>query len=114
MKALLNVEIKVENKTVTAYLSGELDHHNAPAIRERIDEAVNNRQPELLVLDFGGVSFMDSSGIGLVMGRYRLVQDMNCKLYIINLSSHAYRVMRLAGLEKIAVLKERKKEEEKL
>lgn len=110
MKALLNVQIKVENKTVTAYLSGELDHHNAPAVRERIDEAVCNRRPELLVLDFGSVGFMDSSGIGLVMGRYRLIQSMNCKLYIINLPPHVYKVMRLAGLEKIAVLQPKREE----
>ena len=110
MKASANVEIKVDRKTVTAYLSGEIDHHNAPELRRKIDEAVNNRLPELLVLDFGAVSFMDSSGIGLVMGRYRLIEGLNCKMYIINLSGHAYKVMRLAGLEKIAVLQEKKKE----
>ena len=110
MNLTAKVEIKVENKTVTAHLSGEIDHHNAEALRRRIDEAVNNRLPELLVLDFGAVSFMDSSGIGLVMGRYRLIENMNCRLYIINLSGHAYKVMKLAGLEKIAVLQEKKKE----
>lgn len=110
MNLTAKVEIKVENKTVTAYLSGEIDHHNAEALRRKIDEAVNNRLPELLVLDFGAVSFMDSSGIGLVMGRYRLIENMNCRLYIINLSGHAYKVMKLAGLEKIAVLQEKKKE----
>ncbi len=103
MKASANVEIKVDRKTVTAYLSGEIDHHNAPELRRKIDEAVNNRLPELLVLDFGAVNFMDSSGIGLVMGRYRLIEGLNCKMYIINLSGHAYKVMRLAGLGKIAV-----------
>ncbi len=110
MNSSANVEIKVENKTVTAFLSGEIDHHNAEALRRKIDEAVNNRLPELLVLDFGAVGFMDSSGIGLVMGRYRLLESMNGKLYIINLSGHAYKVMKLAGLEKIAVLRQRQKE----
>ena len=112
MKAA-DAQIKTDNKTVTVYLSGEIDHHNAPRLRAAIDEAVNNRLPELLVLDFGAVSFMDSSGIGLVMGRYRLISSMNCKLYIINLSGHAYKVMKLAGLEKIAVLQQKKKEEDK-
>ena len=53
---------------------------------------------------------MDSSGIGLVMGRYRLIEGKNCSLYIVNLSEHAYRVMQLAGLEKIAVLKKKTRE----
>ena len=107
MTASANVEIKVENKTVTAYLSGEIDHHNCAFLRRKIDEAINNRRPGVLVLDFGGVSFTDSSGIGLVMGRYRTVQNMNCRLYIVNLHAHIYKVMKLAGLEKIAVLQER-------
>ena len=53
---------------------------------------------------------MDSSGIGLVMGRYRLIEGKNCSFYIVNLSEHAYRVMQLAGLEKIAVLKKKARE----
>ena len=54
---------------VTAYLEGEIDHHNAAALRECIDEAVEKHRPETLRIDFGGVSFMDSSGVGLVIGR---------------------------------------------
>ena len=61
-------------------------------------------------MDFGEVTFMDSSGIGLVMGRYRLIEGKNCSFYIVNLSEHAYRVMQLAGLEKIAVLKKKARE----
>ena len=68
------------------------------------------RQPNRLILDFGDVTFMDSSGIGLVMGRYRLIEGKNCSFYIVNLSEHAYRVMQLAGLEKIAVLKKKARE----
>ena len=105
-----SVEIVTQGKTVTAYLKGEIDHHNAGALRQRIDEAVTHRQPEILSLDFAGVSFMDSSGIGLVMGRYRLIENTGCQFYITNLSPHAYKVMQLAGLEKIAMLKKRKDE----
>ena len=104
MKANAEVTIKAEKKTVTAVLSGEIDHHSAPPIRQAVDEAVIVFEPEELVLDFGLVSFMDSSGIGLVMGRYRLLEDMKCKLSVINLSSHAFKVMKLAGLDKIANL----------
>ena len=104
MKANAEVTIKTEKKTVTAVLSGEIDHHSAPPIRQAVDEAVIVFEPEELVLDFGLVSFMDSSGIGLVMGRYRLLEDMKCKLSVINLSPHAFKVMKLAGLDEIANL----------
>ena len=99
-----------QDNVLTVFLSGEIDHHNAPQIREAIDECVAFRQPDRLILDFGDVTFMDSSGIGLVMGRYRLIEGKNCSFYIVNLSEHAYRVMQLAGLEKIAVLKKKARE----
>ena len=111
MNAVSAVDVIVENKTVTAYLSGEIDHHNAPALRSKIDRAISVCRPKVLILDFSAVSFMDSSGIGLVMGRYSLVSDTGCRLYVLNLSAHAYKVMQLAGLEKIATLKKSVKEE---
>lgn len=104
----MHTEIETDEKTMLVYLEGELDHHNAGGVREKIDEFAAAFCPKLAVLDFGGVSFMDSSGIGLVMGRYKLLQTFGCTLEIRNLSPHAYKVMRLAGLENIAVLKKGK------
>ena len=74
------IEIAPEADTVTALLTGEIDHHGASRLRETIDDSVRRTCPRLLVLDFGGVEFMDSSGIGIVLGRYRLMQDMGGKL----------------------------------
>ena len=55
--------------TLAAYLSGEIDHHAAQSLRREIDAQVDDRLPELLTLDFSGVTFMDSSGVGLILGR---------------------------------------------
>lgn len=98
------VEINVKGNVLTAYLSGELDHHTAAVMRKKIDEAVELNMPELLVLDFGAVSFMDSSGIGLVMGRYRNVASRGAKLHISGASGQIYKVLKLAGLERLATL----------
>ena len=57
--------------TLAAYLSGEIDHHAAQTLRREIDAQVDDRLPELLTLDFSGVTFMDSSGVGLILGRGR-------------------------------------------
>ena len=54
---------------LTVWLTGELDHHAAREIREQIDSALGRCTATLLRLDFSGVGFMDSSGIGLIMGR---------------------------------------------
>lgn len=98
------VEINVTGEVVTAYLSGELDHHTAKFARETIDNAVELNMPTLLVLDFSAVSFMDSSGIGLVMGRYRNLQKTGAALHISGTSQSIYKVMKLAGIEKLAKL----------
>jgi stage II sporulation protein AA (anti-sigma F factor antagonist) len=103
----MSVEINVTGEVVTAYLSGELDHHTAKNMRESIDSAVELNSPTLLVLDFSGVSFMDSSGIGLVMGRYRNLQKTGAALHISGTSPTIYKVMKLAGIEKLAKLEGR-------
>ena len=100
----MSVEIKVKGDVMTAYISGEIDHHTAAGIRESIDNAIELNMPSLLALDFGGVSFMDSSGIGLVMGRYRNVSKHGAKLHISSASPQIYKVMKLAGLERLATL----------
>lgn len=98
------VRIETSGEVVTAYLSGELDHHAARGIREAIDAAVDRDMPTLLILDFGEVTFMDSSGIGLVMGRYRKLQQTGAELHVANTPPYIYKVMKLAGLEKLAKL----------
>ena len=67
----MSVRTETNGKILTAYLDGEIDHHSAKNMRETIDAAIAELMPEMLVLDFKDVSFMDSSGIGLVMGRYK-------------------------------------------
>ncbi len=100
----MSVEINVTGEVVTAYLSGELDHHTAKQMREAIDTAIELNMPTLLVLDFSGISFMDSSGIGLVMGRYRNLRKTGAALHINGAPPNIYKVMKLAGIEKLAKL----------
>ncbi len=100
----MSVKIEFSDNTVIAYLEGELDHHTAKPMREEIDAAVESNTPKLLVLDFKDITFMDSSGIGLVMGRYKLVSKYNAKLTITNPSPQIYKVMQLAGLSRLATI----------
>ncbi len=104
------VEIDIDEKSVTAYISGEIDHHNAAKLRNDIDEAVESAYPEFLVLDFGGVTFMDSSGIGLVMGRYKLMKNISGRVFIQNAPAAIKKVMRMAGIEKLLSSENRKEE----
>ncbi|MBE6727467.1 MAG: STAS domain-containing protein [Ruminococcaceae bacterium] len=100
------VEINVTGEVVTAFLSGELDHHSARFMREAIDGAVELNMPTLLILDFEGISFMDSSGIGLVMGRYRNLSKTGAQMHITGTSPQIYKVFKLAGIERLAKLED--------
>ena len=102
----MSVEINVTGEVVTAYLKGELDHHTAREMREAVDNAIELNMPTLLVLDFSGISFMDSSGIGLVMGRYKKLLKSGAELHITGVNPTINKVMRLAGLEKLAKISE--------
>ena len=107
------VRIEEGDCAVTAYLEGEIDHHSAREIREAIDASLELHNVSLLTLDFGDVTFMDSSGIGLVMGRYRQMKFYGGDLRVINTSPHIYKVMKIAGLDRLAVIEKGVKLREK-
>ncbi len=96
------VRIEKDKNLTTAYISGEIDHHSAKYLRDEIDKAIASVSPAELALDFMGVTFMDSSGIGLVMGRYKLMQTIGGRVRVKNVSPSAMRVMKLAGLDMLA------------
>ncbi|MBQ8203058.1 MAG: anti-sigma factor antagonist [Clostridia bacterium] len=102
----MSVEMKTTGEVLTAYLSGELDHHTAVAMRNQIDSSIELNMPTMLILDFSGITFMDSSGIGLIMGRYRVLSKSGAKLHISGVTPQIYKVMKLAGLERLSVLDE--------
>lgn len=83
-------------------LGGEIDHHNASGIRMKIDIAIDTHCPAEVYLDFSGVSFMDSSGIGLVMGRYRILREYGGTLYVANCKGSIRKVMQLSGMNRLA------------
>lgn len=99
---MVKIETDSQNRRVLARLAGELDHHSARWMREEIDLAVQEQLPAELILDFSGVSFMDSSGIGLVMGRVKLMQVHGGTVAVCSPSSHIQKVMRLSGIDRIA------------
>ncbi len=101
----MGIRTETDGKTVTAYIIGEIDHHNAPSLRKAIDEEIEKSSADNLILDFSDVSFMDSSGIGLVMGRYRLIKSYGGNVTIQNPPATIKKVMRLSGIDKIATLK---------
>ena len=98
----MTVTIQQTDDCMTAVLEGELDHHWAGSIRKEIDAAVRDQEPVLFYLDFHLVTFMDSSGIGLIMGRHQLMQSLGGQVLILDPPQHIRRVLRISGIERIA------------
>lgn len=96
-------EIRTVLKTdiLTVFVCGEIDHHSAKEIRTGIDRHIIADRPKKVFLELSGVSFMDSSGLGLIMGRYALCSDIGCDIAVLNPTDSVARIILMAGLEKI-------------
>ena len=100
---MLDTDYK-DNRLVVR-LSGEIDHNRAVNLRTGIDGQISALRPDVLELDFSGVSFMDSSGIGLIMGRYRSIGLIGGELRVTNIPQSLYRIFELSGVNTLGVLK---------
>lgn len=93
---------EIEERKLTAVIYGDIDHHTAKFIRGEIDAAIREHNPETLILDFKYVTFMDSSGIGLVMGRYKIMNELGGEVLTANPAPYIRKVMQLAGLHRLS------------
>ena len=87
--------------TLTVHLTGEIDHHAAAAVRETIDREICRVRPKTTVLDLSGIEFMDSSGLGLIMGRIALMRELSGEAVLRNPTEKVLRIVRLSGLERM-------------
>lgn len=79
---------------------GEIDHHTAAAIRTGMDALLFARRPARLVLDLSAVTFMDSSGLGLIMGRYGILRELGGSMCVRDPSPEIRGILTLAGMER--------------
>lgn len=96
-----DVKIEVNDGIITARVLGEIDHRGAVSIRCAIDNAVNAQAARKLNLDLSGVNFMDSSGLGLILGRYNNAKKQGLDFSVINPSHSAERILSAAGAGRI-------------
>ena len=82
-------------------LMGEIDHHSAVGVRADIDSLFFESRPRKIVLDLSEISFMDSSGLGLIMGRYALARDLGCAMALRSPSVAVMKILTLAGMERM-------------
>ena len=86
---------------LSVHVRGEIDHHTASSIRQGIDSTLFEKRPAKLILDLSAVSFMDSSGLGLIMGRYSVMKELGGEMVVWNPSPETRAILTLAGMERL-------------
>ena len=97
----MNIEYLKENRTLILRIDGEIDHHSCEQIKKEADYEIQKRAPKKLVFDFKNVNFMDSSGIGLIIGRYKYLLRISGETEIINVNKEVKRILDMSGVFKI-------------
>ena len=98
----MNAErFEVNKGTMVIHLKEDLDHHNAVYIREMADGFVEKYPINRIVFDFTGVEFMDSSGIGVIMGRYKQMTYVGGTVYVCGVGKNVDRIFKMSGLYKL-------------
>ena len=92
---------EISRRCLIIRLNDELDHHNAVQIKEKADRLIEKNHVKHIVFDFSGSGFMDSAGIGVIMGRYKKVIFIGGKIAVASVNSVVDRIFRLSGLYKI-------------
>ena len=90
-----------KGETLTVILEGELDHHSAESVRAELETLIANPHVKRLVLDLGKLTFMDSSGIGVVLGRYRTLAKRGGGVTVRSPNAHVDRIFAMSGLYQI-------------
>ncbi|MCH5151254.1 MAG: anti-sigma factor antagonist [Clostridiales bacterium] len=97
----MEVYTEFEGKTMVFRLVGELDEHSAEFVRRKLDAAISENSYDAVLLDLSRLSFMDSTGIGVVIGRYKLIRKENKRVYVRNPSPTVDKIFRMSGLYEI-------------
>ncbi len=98
-----------ENGRLALCLSGEIDHHSALSLRQTADELIYKFRPSSVAIDLSKIEFMDSSGLGFIMGRYALQKKLGGGVVIVDPNARVNKIIALAGLERIIKIERTKK-----
>ncbi|PRX73842.1 SpoIIAA-like anti-anti-sigma regulatory factor [Cohnella sp. SGD-V74] len=101
MKMSLQVELEQQRNVLIVRLRGELDHHTADIVRYKMEDAILRGRCDHVVLSLKDLQFMDSSGLGVILGRYKLIKGRGGKMVVCDTQPSVKRLFELSGLFKI-------------
>ena len=95
------MKYQVQENCLTIFLPGEIDHHNSEELRKESDHLIERNHIRYVIFDFKETDFMDSSGIGIILGRYNQLKSVNGTVMVIGMKPLVSKVFELSGLSKI-------------
>lgn len=97
----MDVKLSRKGTTLIIRIMEDMDHHSAQYLRQKLDSEITKATVKNIIFDFSNVNFMDSSGIGVVVGRYKNVQKLNGKAAIVNANQKIMQIFEMSGVLKI-------------
>lgn len=97
----MHIKSKIYNKTLYVLMCGELDEHSASHARLYLDKIFSGNDFNQIIIDLSELEFMDSTGIGVLIGRYKKMKSRQIPIFICNPSKHAEKIFKMTGLYEI-------------
>ena len=102
----MDIRARDTDRELLLEFSGEMDHHGARNALKEVEIAIDAALPRSLILDFAGVTFMDSSGIGIIIGRYKKITCFGGRVFAVNADARIKKTLMLCGLHKVIEIME--------
>jgi stage II sporulation protein AA (anti-sigma F factor antagonist) len=97
----MNIEISSKGRNLIVQISGDIDHHTVEEIKAKIEKEFTRTNCKNLIFDFTNLEFMDSSGIGMIIGRYKVIEKKGGQVVVSSINENPKRLIKLSGLDKI-------------
>lgn len=97
----LSIDLEVKNKVLCIRLIGELDHHTAELLRSEVTAVTNQIEVKHIILNLAELTFMDSSGLGVILGRYNYINSIGGEMVVCAISTAVKRLFEMSGMFKI-------------
>lgn len=106
----LQIEMEHGSKALIVRLKGELDHHTAEAVKSRMEEAIGRGGTSHVIVNMKDLKFMDSSGLGVILGRYKQISGKGGRMVLCDVNPSVYRLFEMSGLFKILSVQENERQ----
>lgn len=101
---IMEITVIPKKRMIVMRIGGEIDHHSAKVIRNELEREIKRTGAVNIALDFGRVAFMDSAGIGMIIGRYKTVKALDGDIIVFDVPEQMQRLFKMAGLDKLVVM----------